>query len=87
MWGIDRYMMTIYDDSMRTIVDIPEQDIERLARVCRREGISRAEAVRRAVSLYLAHEDAGRGDRAFGLWRGRKGDALGYEDGVRKEWE
>jgi metal-responsive CopG/Arc/MetJ family transcriptional regulator len=80
-------MITLYDDIMRTIVDIPEQDIERLTEICRREGISRAEAVRRAVALYLARQAAGSGDRAFGLWRGREGDALGYEDEVRKEWE
>ena len=77
-------MMT-YDDSMRTIIDIPETDIERLADLCKEQGISRAEAIRRAVRLYLeghrSHEDD-----AFGLWKDRDIDALEYERSLRKEW-
>ena len=37
---------------MRTIVDLPEQ-IRKLALVCRREKISRAEAVRRALDRFF----------------------------------
>jgi metal-responsive CopG/Arc/MetJ family transcriptional regulator len=38
---------------MRTIVDLPSEHIKRLALLCRREKISRAEAVRRAVEQLL----------------------------------
>jgi len=82
---LTRCMMTLYDDVMRTIVDIPEQNIQALDAVCEREHISRAEAVRRAVAAYLARHKAG-GDEAFGLWKGRGRDGLAYQDSLRDEW-
>jgi len=42
----------MHDNIMRTIIDLPEQDIQDLDGICAREHISRAEAVRRAVSGY-----------------------------------
>jgi metal-responsive CopG/Arc/MetJ family transcriptional regulator len=71
---------------MRTIVDIPESDIERLAEVCKRKGISRAEAVRRAVRQFLQLESRATSDEAFGLWRDRKTDGLAYQRKLRKQW-
>jgi len=38
---------------MRTIVDLPAEQVKRLALLCRKEKISRAEAVRRAVEQLL----------------------------------
>ena len=73
---------------MRTIVDIPGGQLEGLDRHCKREGISRAEAVRRAVALLVGHEPAG-AHAAFGLWRKRRGgavDGLVYQERLRKEW-
>jgi len=71
---------------MRTIVDIPEQDIQVLDALCGREHISRAEAVRRAVSDYLKSHQ-GNADAAFGLWQGRgKPDGLTYQNDMRDEW-
>jgi metal-responsive CopG/Arc/MetJ family transcriptional regulator len=35
---------------MRTIVDIPEEQLQRLSELCRQEGLSRAEAIRRALA-------------------------------------
>ncbi|MDN5862068.1 MAG: ribbon-helix-helix protein, CopG family [Salinisphaera sp.] len=43
---------------MRTIIDLPEQDADRLDRLARQERISRNEAVRRAVRAYLRRPDA-----------------------------
>jgi len=79
-------MISLYDDNMRTIVDLPEEQIRALAEVCRREKISRAEAVRRAVAAYASGHAAGDADRAFGLWRGRRIDGLSYERQLRREW-
>ena len=79
-------MMTMHDDYMRTIVDIPEADLERLSDICRTEGISRAEAVRRAVRLYLEKRAAGEKD-VFGMWKDRKIDSLEYERSLREEWK
>ena len=47
----------IYDDViMRTIIDLPEEQVRGLAALCEAQGISRAEAVRRAVARLLAEE-------------------------------
>jgi len=70
---------------MRTIIDLPEQDIHALDGHCSREHISRAEAVRRAVSGYLKKHQ-GDGDAAFGLWQGRQKEGLSYQDDMRDEW-
>lgn len=80
-------MMTAYDITMRTVIDLPSAQVEALTEICRRERISRAEAIRRAVGAYLK---AGAGDaaaEAFGLWAPRRIDALQYERGLRDEWE
>ena len=78
--------MSSYDDIMRTIIDLPEEQIRALAELCRREKISRAEAVRRAVAEYASRHATGDAERAFGLWRGRRIDGLSYERRLRREW-
>ena len=51
----------------RTIVDIPASQLDEIDRFCRTLGISRAEAVRRALEAYLERTvDAGAD--GFGLW-------------------
>ena len=71
---------------MRTIVDIPEAQIEVLGRICQEDKISRAEAIRRAIDAYSKQRQPSI-RTAFGLWRERKRDGLEYEDRLRKEWE
>jgi metal-responsive CopG/Arc/MetJ family transcriptional regulator len=44
---------------MRTIVDLPGEQVEALASLCEREGISRAEAVRRAMREFIRTHDCG----------------------------
>jgi hypothetical protein len=72
---------------MRTIVDIPSGQLESLDDHCRREGISRAEAVRRALAVHLRHARTASPDPAFALWRGRGMDGLKYERRLRGEWD
>ena len=71
---------------MRTIIDLPDDQVTRLAALCRRNRLSRAEAVRRAVAAYLDAHGVAEGDEAFGIWRGRNLDGLTYERNVRDEW-
>jgi len=78
--------MTSYDDAMRTIVELPEMQLEALSDLCRRDGISRAEAVRRAVAEMLARERVASPDQAFGLWRAKPVDGVAYQRQLRKEW-
>jgi hypothetical protein len=82
--------MPVYDDvilggSVRTIIDVPEQQLAALAEICRELGISRAEAIRRAVAAWTEGRAAGLA-AAFGLWKDRPIDALRYEDAIRDEW-
>lgn len=71
---------------MRTIIDLPEEQVSRLAALCRRGRLSRAEAVRRAVAAYLDAHGTAEHDEAFGMWRGRNLDGLTYERNLRDEW-
>ena len=71
---------------MRTIVDLPDSQIAGLADICRREGVSRTEVVRRAVAEYLDARRVSRRDESFGIWRDRAVDGLEYERSIRDEW-
>ena len=71
---------------MRTIVELPEEQLAELAEICRREGISRAEAIRRAVGIYTRHEVSRGLRKAFGIWKNRAVDGVVYEDRIRSEW-
>jgi ribbon-helix-helix CopG family protein len=79
-------MMTCYDDVMRTIIELPEDQLEALDALCRRDSISRAEAIRRAVGALIRSRPAPERERAFGLWRGRGEDGLAYQRRARREW-
>ena len=71
---------------MRTIVDLPASQIESLADWCKRQGLSRAEAIRQAVAHYLAQHVEVERDEAFGLWKQRDIDGLDYQERLRDEW-
>jgi len=51
----------------RTIVDIPASQLDEIDRTCRTLGISRAEAVRRALEVYLERAVDVHAN-GFGLW-------------------
>lgn len=74
---------------MRTIVDLPETQIKRLDSYRKREGISRAEAVRRAVEAFVP--GSGKIDfaahPAFGSSkRPRREDSVKTVRRLRAEW-
>jgi len=80
-------MMTMHDAViMRTISDMPSEQMTSLDAWCRREGVSRADAVRRAVAALLAEQSSGAASRAFGLWRDRADDADALVEVLRTEW-
>jgi hypothetical protein len=79
--------MTWYDDAMRTIIELPIDQLEALDAVCKVDNISRAEAIRRAVALMVKRHPLTAGGRAYGLWRDRKIDGLKYQRSVRGEWD
>lgn len=71
---------------MRTLIDIPDKQIKDLAAICEAEKLSRAEAVREAISRYIALKKSQCGDEAFGLWQDRPIDGLAYQERARSEW-
>jgi len=86
-------MMTCYDDIMRTIIDLPDDQIEALRRYCEREHVSRAEAIRRAVGGLVREQCAREEDwksavrDAFGIWKERGIDTDTYLAELRAEWD
>ena len=71
---------------MRTIINLADDQVRQLAEVCRREGVSRAEVIRRAVTYYLDAQCLLDREDAFGLLRDRRIDGLEYERRQRREW-
>lgn len=72
---------------MRTIIELPGEQIAALDALCRRHRISRAEAIRRAVARLVAAEGGVSSGEAFGIWRDRAEDGLAYQQRMRAEWE
>ncbi len=72
---------------MRTIIDLPDKQIEALKRMGEFANASRAELVRLAVAEYLDRHLPVQDDGAFGLWKKRKTDGVNYQQRARDEWE
>jgi len=78
--------MPYLEVAMRTIVDLPDKQIEALKRMSESSHLSRAELVRRAIDEYLARHLPTQDDGAFGLWNKRKTDGVTYQERARDEW-
>jgi metal-responsive CopG/Arc/MetJ family transcriptional regulator len=73
---------------MRTLVDIPKEQLEELTRLAEREKVSRAALVRQAVADLLASKRLAGDDAiaaAFGI-RPDMEDGLAYQERLRSEW-
>lgn len=70
---------------MRTLVDIPDRQIDDLTLICETKKMSRAEAIRQAIASYIEKNKSVTGE-AFGLWKKNKVDGLAYQKKVRSEW-
>ena len=81
-------MMPLSDNGidMRTIVDLPEVERAQLDTLCRQRGLSRAEALRQALRLWLEQQKPSHGE-VFGLWRDRPQSALELQQALRQEWD
>ena len=71
---------------MRTLVDIPDGELEQLTVLSRSRNVSRAELIRQAVSRFLSENKAGL-ENSFGLWKKRAVDGVEYQERLRGEWE
>ena len=64
----------------RTIVDLPSSQLKDLDSRCRALGISRAEAVRRAIHVFL-RESPVDSEQGFGLWKESEGKGRRHPTG------
>lgn len=73
---------------MRTLIDLPEDDIRWLDQKAAAQGKSRAALVREAVSAYRTDAAKSGIEQAFGLWKDRTdiGDSVEYQRRMRAEW-
>jgi metal-responsive CopG/Arc/MetJ family transcriptional regulator len=71
---------------MRTIVDLPEEQLGALARLCGEQKISRAEAVRRAVDRLIRESTIDRKGVGFGIWKHKHIESRKYVEKLRNEW-
>lgn len=71
---------------MRTLVDIPDDDLKLLNMVIKKQGISRAEFVRKAIATSLSPYRHHMSHEAFGLWASHPIDGLEYQERMRTEW-
>jgi predicted transcriptional regulator len=72
---------------MRTLVDIPEDDIRWLDNAAEAVGKSRAALVREAVSAYRAEHNKDWIERGAGRWAHRDdiGDSVEYQRDMRRD--
>ena len=61
--------------NVRMVVDLPD----------RQRGVSRAEAIRQALRLWLQQQTPCHGE-VFGLWHDRSEGALELQEALRQEW-
>lgn len=72
---------------MRTVVDLPEEQLKAIKALAKRDRISQAEAIRRAIRSYVDAQHApDEQSPAFGLWSGRD-EGLQYQRAFRNEWD
>ena len=70
---------------MKTLIDIPNNQIESLAVICDRFNISRSEAIRRSIDLFIIKNNKKNID-VFGIWKDKNIDGLTYQNNLRDEW-
>ena len=81
----------IYHTIMRTIIDLPEYQVDALRLLEERKNVSRAELIRQAVAQYVVRNLES--PEAFGAWKSKSPTSKKAMDGVavqkklRAEWD
>ncbi len=70
---------------MRTLIDIPDPQMEDLAVICTAKKLPRTEVIRQAIAAYIATQKPAPA-QAFGLWGNKSIDGLKYQKKARSEW-
>jgi hypothetical protein len=80
------WMYIILRCGMRTLVDLPEEELEQLTVLSKARRVSRAALIRQAVAGYLEQNKTGL-ENSFGLWKKKAVDGVKYQERLRGEWE
>ena len=72
---------------MRTIIEVPDDDIKSLDRIVEQQKKkSRAAIIREAIRIYLDSRVVGADKSAFGIWKEKKIGGVDYQETMRSEW-
>ena len=71
---------------MRTLIDLPDDQVSALAELGARFKRPRAALIREAISEYLTNHRLLPAEDAFGLWGSTTTDGLKYQKKARAEW-
>jgi Arc/MetJ-type ribon-helix-helix transcriptional regulator len=78
---------------VRVTIYLPDEQVEFLKVYCQEQGVSRAEAIRQAISLLLKEKADSKArlldavKAAAGSWQGEPKDGLEYQLQIRAEWD
>lgn len=70
---------------MRTLIDIPDHQVEDFAAICAAKKLPRTEVIRQAIRACIAAQRPP-ATEAFGLWGDKAIDGLKYQKKIRAEW-
>ena len=71
---------------VRTLIELPDTQIQALAALCERIKQPRTALIREAVAEYLERRTTKPTEAAYGLWGAEATDGLAYQQKVRTEW-
>jgi hypothetical protein len=72
---------------VRTVIDIPDEQVEILDRMAAQAGRSRTALIREALDELISRREADRHlDAFFGLWKPSREDGLAFQTRLRAEW-
>lgn len=66
---------------------MPQSLADSLAALCKKFGISRAEAVRQALGFFIKEKSASNMEQAFGSWKKSQRQVDAYLKKIKSEWD
>ena len=71
---------------MRITLEISDEQVTELKRLGKQANLSLSELVRGAIGEYLQRHEIDNDDVAFGLFRERPIESIGFQNTIRSEW-
>ena len=70
----------------RILIDLPQSQLDALARIVEAQRRPRAAVIRDAIEAYIANHPQSQGGDVFGAWGAKGLDGLDYQQALRSEW-